>query len=51
MQQRLALTDYLFILLILLALTFSVSYGLRGWLLQVNQETTQRIQRAGQIYP
>lgn len=50
MQQRLALTDYLLILLFILLLTFSASYGLRSWLLQVNQETTTRIERAGRIY-
>lgn len=51
MHQRLALTDYLFILLIILLLTFSASYGLRNWLLNVQSETTQRIERAGEIYP
>lgn len=51
MYQRLNLTDYLFIVVILLLLTFSVSYGLRGWLLQVNQETTTRIEQAGRTYP
>lgn len=50
-MHRLNLTDYLFIVAILLALTFSVSYGLRGWLLQVNQETTTRIEQAGRTYP
>ena len=50
-MHRLNLTDYLFIIAILLALTFSISYGLRGWLLNVSEETTTRIERAPRIYP
>lgn len=42
-MQRLALTDYLFILLLIILLTFGVSHLLQTWLNKVSEESRGRI--------
>lgn len=49
-MHRLTLTDYLLTIIIVCAIAFGLAYGLRGWLLQVNDETSGRIERAGKIF-
>ncbi|HTG95748.1 MAG TPA: hypothetical protein VL866_24320 [Pyrinomonadaceae bacterium] len=49
-MQRLTLSDYTLTILLILALSFGVYYGLQSWLTRVSEETSGRIERAGRIY-
>ena len=46
-MQRLTLSDYALVILLLVALALGLSYGLQRWLTQVSSETSGRIERAG----
>lgn len=50
-MQRLTLSEFAITILFLLALVFGASYLLHSWLLQVQSETSGRIERAGKVWP
>jgi hypothetical protein len=49
-MQRLNFSDYALTILLILALSFGVYYGLQRWVLQVSVETTSRMERAQRIF-
>lgn len=49
-MHRLTLSDYLFILLLIILLTFGVSRLLHTWLSNVAQEASGEVERAGRVY-
>lgn len=49
-MQRLTFSEFLFTIIILLALAFGASQLLQTWLLNVTEETSGQVRRAGRIY-
>jgi hypothetical protein len=49
-MQRLSLSEFIITIALLLGAAFAINYGLQSWLLNLNQSTTQRMERAGRIY-
>lgn len=49
-MQRLTLSEFAFTIALLLILAFGASQLLQRFLLNLNQETSGRIERAGRVY-